>query len=60
MCSFDSYGAAYLGPIAPYIKQDQKDFIFKQNVTDMKYRPQSIDKNQKNSKRVDKNGKDKL
>lgn len=36
---FDSYGAAYLSPISPYIKNDWKDFIVKRNLKGMKTRP---------------------
>ena len=42
MCDMDSYGAPYLAPYAPYIKEDQKDFLFKQNVVGMKTLPRSI------------------
>jgi spore germination protein KA len=40
--SLDSYGAPYLAPYAPYIKEDAKDGIFKSGIREMKTRPQSI------------------
>jgi len=48
LCSFDSYDSAYLGPIAPYIKGDQKDFMLKVNQKSMYTRPASIANNKKN------------
>ena len=48
LCSFDSYDSAYLGPIAPYIKADQKDFLLKVNQKSMFTRPNSIANNKKN------------
>lgn len=52
LCSFDSYDSAYLGPIAPYIKGDQKDFLMKVNQKSMFTRPRSIANNKKNLKRL--------
>lgn len=52
LCSFDSYDSAYLGPFAPYIQKDQKDFLLKQNLTRMKTRPESIANNRKNKIRM--------
>lgn len=52
LCSFDSYDSAYLGPMAPYIPSDQKDFFFKVNQKDMKTRPRSIANNKSNLKRM--------
>lgn len=42
LCSFDSYGAPYLAPLAPYVSQDQKDFIVKVPLQGMKTRPSSF------------------
>lgn len=50
---FDSYGAAYLSPISPYIFNDWKDFIIKSNITKMKTRPLGF--KQKNLKRMGEN-----
>lgn len=36
----DSYGAPYLAPYSPRIKNDLQDGLFKENLRDMKYRPQ--------------------
>jgi len=51
LAGLDSYGAPYLAPYAPYIKEDTKDGIFKSGVRGMKTRPKSIpnlnDKRQK-------------
>lgn len=52
LCSFDSYDSAYLGPLAPYIKNDQKDFFVKVNQKSMNTRPRSIANNKKNLKRI--------
>lgn len=52
LCSFDSYDSAYLGPIAPYIKGDQKDFLLKANQKSMFSRPTSIANNRKNLRRL--------
>jgi spore germination protein KA len=38
----DSYGAPYMAPYAPYIAEDTKDGIFRENIGDMKTRPESI------------------
>jgi len=42
LSDFDSYGAEYLSPIAPYNKNDFKDFFFKGNIKNMKKRPNSF------------------
>lgn len=42
LANFDSFNTPYLAPLAPYIVNDQKDFIFKENITQMKTRPKSI------------------
>jgi len=48
LCSFDSYDSAYLAPLAPFIKADQKDLFMKFDQKDMKTRPLSIANNRKN------------
>lgn len=42
LAGLDSYGAPYLAPYAPYIREDTKDGIFKSSVREMKTRPKSI------------------
>lgn len=42
LSSFNSYGAPYLAPFAPYIKNDKKDAIFKVPIDEMRTRPKSI------------------
>lgn len=42
LCDFDSYGADYLSPIAPYSKSDFKDFFYKGNIKNMEKRPEAI------------------
>jgi len=42
MNCLDSYGAPLLAPYAPYIKNDTKDGIIKQELTGMKTRPKSF------------------
>lgn len=54
MNTLDSYSAAYLAPISPFIKQDIKDSLIKVSTEQMKTRPKSF-KND-NSVRL-KNGK---
>jgi len=39
---FDSYGADYLSPLAPYQKQDLKDSFYKANIKNLKTRPVSF------------------
>lgn len=51
LCSFDSYGSAYLGPTAPFIKDDQKDMYRRDLIKTMNKRPKSIANNRKNSTR---------
>lgn len=48
LCDFDSYKSAYLGPVAPYIKNDIKDSLYKTDITNMKTRPESFANNKKN------------
>lgn len=48
LASFDSYGSAYLGPTAPYIPSDQKDFYMRKTIKEMTKRPKSIANNRKN------------
>lgn len=42
LTTFDSYGAAYFAPYAPYVKSDIKDGIFKKSLINFKTRPDSI------------------
>lgn len=42
LCDFDSYGADYLSPMAPYMKNDFKDFFVKGNIKKMKKRPDAF------------------
>ena len=57
LCSFDSYDSAYLGPLAPFIKADQKDFLLKVNQKSMYNRPTSIANNKNNLRRIKKENK---
>lgn len=58
LADFDSYGADYLSPIAPYKKSDFKDFFFKGNIKNMKKRPEAF--MQKNiTRQVNKNDNEK-
>ncbi len=61
LCDFDSYGSAYLAPIAPFVENDIKDILYKTDITNMKTRPKSIANNRKNLKRQGKkNGKENI
>ena len=42
MTKLDSFKTAFLAPFSPYVANDQKDFIFKQVITEMKTRPESF------------------
>ena len=42
LVEFNAYGTPYLAPYAPYIKNDLKDGIFKQETIAIKTRPKSI------------------
>lgn len=42
LCNLESYGAPYLAPFAPYVASDQKDFIIKVPLQQMKNRPKSF------------------
>ena len=50
LCNHKSFGVFYLAPYAPFVAADQKDFIFKSNITKLVNRPQSL--KQKNKKRL--------
>ncbi len=50
LCGHSSFGVSYLAPYSPFIFGDQKDFIFKANVTNIVTRPKSL--KQKNKKRL--------
>ncbi len=42
LCDMDTYGTPYLAPFAPFIGKDQKDFLLKQQLSNMKRRPKSL------------------
>lgn len=42
LASMQNYGAPYLAPIGPYIKDDQKDALFKKPIGEMTTRPKSF------------------
>ncbi len=42
LSNFDSYHTPYLAPYAPYVEEDQKDGLTKENVVAMTTRPKSI------------------
>ena len=48
LCDFDSYKSAYLAPIAPFIKNDMKDSLYKTDVTNVITRPESFANNKRN------------
>lgn len=51
LCDFDSYGSAYLAPIAPFVEKDIKDVLYKADITNTITRPTSIANNRKNLRR---------
>ena len=48
LCDFDSYGSAYLSPLAPFVENDMKDSLYKTDIVNIKTRPKSIKNNRKN------------
>ena len=48
LCNFDSYGSAYLAPIAPFVENDLKDVLYKADIADIRTRPKSIANNKQN------------
>ena len=48
LSSFDNYNSAYLAPLSPFVKRDQKDNFLRTTIKDMKQRPQSIANNKQN------------
>ena len=50
LCNHKSFDTPYLAPYSPFIPKDQKDFLFKANITKLSSRPESI--KQKNKKRL--------
>ncbi len=52
LCNIDCFGTPYLAPYAPYILNDQKDFIVKDILLNQKSRPESIPINRKNTTRL--------
>lgn len=59
LSDFDTYGTPYLAPIAPFIRKDMKDSLYKIDITRAKTRPSSISNNKNNLTRQgrQKNGK---
>ena len=51
LCDFDSYNTPYFAPIAPLVKKDLNDALYKTDITHIKTRPFSINNNKKNMKR---------
>ena len=51
LAGFDSYKSPYLAPSAPFIWDDQKDFLVRFPIKEMKKRPKSIPNNPKNRNR---------
>lgn len=51
----DGYGAPYLAPLTPFVKEDMKDFVFKKPLNELKTRPLSF--YQKNKVRIDESEK---
>lgn len=49
LSSFDSYHSAYLAPTAPFILEDQKDFLMRKTIREMRSRPKSIANNENNN-----------
>lgn len=52
LCSLDSFGVSYLAPFAPLIRNDLQDATKKEELKNMKYRPESIP--HKNDRRIGK------
>jgi spore germination protein KA len=55
LSDFDSYGGSYFAPVSPLVMNDLKDGLVRSHITDLKTRPNSINKKQKNKKRQGKN-----
>lgn len=55
LSNFDSYHAPYLAPFAPYVKNDKKDALIKENIVSMTTRPESIVVKDKIRQRVPEN-----
>ena len=51
LSDFDSYGGAYFAPIAPLVADDLKDALVRSNISQMKTRPRSINKDHNNKTR---------
>jgi len=51
LVDFDSYGSPYLAPLAPMVKNDLKDALYKCDIKNYKTRPKSIKNNEKNNRR---------
>lgn len=59
LCDFDSYGGAYFAPIAPLVPEDLNDCLIRTEITNMKTRPKSFNKNVKNKTRQGKRDNEK-
>lgn len=57
LCNFESFSTPYLAPYTPYVRSDQKDFIFKKEINDMNLRPESLPNKNKVRLRVKKEDK---
>lgn len=57
LCDFDSYGADYMSPLAPYHGKDFKDAFFKGNIIDMSERPQAFKQKNKIRQVIDNDSK---
>lgn len=51
LVDFDNYNTPYLAPIAPLVKNDLKDALYKCDIKNYKTRPKSIKNNEKNNRR---------
>ncbi len=53
LCNINEFSSEYMAPLSPYIKNDQKDNLFKRTISEMRTRPVSIKNNKKNLVRED-------
>ena len=51
LSSFDNYESAYLAPVSPFVRSDQKDCFVRTTIKEMSKRPKSIANNRKNNNR---------
>lgn len=52
LCNIDCFGTPYLAPYAPYVADDQKDFVTKDILPTQNQRPMSFSRNFGNNKRM--------